>query len=86
MARKLNVKYGDIQIKQHSKVKFSGCMLDETISGEIMALFVIDKMSKKQIMLITVMLMMDFQTESKIRMMNMELIRRTSIKPSSITY
>ena len=28
---KLNVKYGDIQIKQHSKIKYLGCML----SGEI---------------------------------------------------
>ena len=47
VVRKLNVKYGDIQIKQHSKVKFSGCMLDETISGETMAIFVINKMSNK---------------------------------------
>ena len=27
--RKLNIKYGDIQIKQHSKVKYLGYMLDE---------------------------------------------------------
>ena len=31
--RKLNIKYGNIQIKQHSKVKYLGCMLDETMSG-----------------------------------------------------
>ena len=27
--RKLNIKYGDIQIKQHFKVKYLGCILDE---------------------------------------------------------
>ena len=45
--RKLNIKYGDIQIKQHSKVKYLGCMLDETMSGETMALFVINKINNK---------------------------------------
>ena len=34
--RKLNIKYVDIQIKQHSKSKYLGCMLDETMSGETM--------------------------------------------------
>ena len=34
--RKLNIKYGNIQIKQHSKVKYLGCMLDQTMSGETM--------------------------------------------------
>ena len=29
--RKLHVRYGDIQIKQHFKVKYFGCMLDETM-------------------------------------------------------
>ena len=38
--RKLNIKYGDIQIKQHSKVKYLGCMLDET-----MALSIINKIN-----------------------------------------
>ena len=47
VVRKLNTKYGDIQIKQHSKVKFLGCMLDETMPGETMALFVLNKMSNK---------------------------------------
>ena len=46
--RKLNIKYGDIQIKQHSKVKYLGCMLDETMSGETMALSVINKINNKQ--------------------------------------
>ena len=27
--RKLNIKYGDIQIKQHFKVRYLGCILDE---------------------------------------------------------
>ena len=41
--KKLNITYGDIQIKQHSKVKYLGCMLDETISGETTALSVVNK-------------------------------------------
>ena len=45
--RKLNIKYGDIQIKQHSKVKYLGCMLDETMSGETIALSVINKINNK---------------------------------------
>ena len=34
--KKLHIKYGDIQIKQHSKVKYLGCLLDKTMSGEAM--------------------------------------------------
>ena len=45
--RKLNIKYGDIQIKQHSKVKYLGCMLDETMSRKTMALSVINKINNK---------------------------------------
>ena len=45
--RKLNIKYGDIQIKQHSKVRYLGCMLDETMSGETMVLSVINKINNK---------------------------------------
>ena len=36
--RKLNIEYGDIYIKQHSKGKYLGYTLDETMSGETMAL------------------------------------------------
>ena len=36
--KKLHIKYEDIQIKQHSKVKYVGCLLDKTMSGEAMAL------------------------------------------------
>ena len=45
--RKLNIKCGDIQIKQHSKAKYLGCMLDEKMSGETMELFVINKINNK---------------------------------------
>ena len=45
--KKLNIKYGDIQLKQHSKLKYLGCMPDETMSRETMALSVINKISNK---------------------------------------
>ena len=45
--RKLNIKNGNIQINQHSKVKYLGCILDETMSGETMALSVINKINNK---------------------------------------
>ena len=48
--RKLNIKYENIQIKKHSKVKYLGCMLDETMSGETMALSVINKINKLQLL------------------------------------
>ena len=34
------IKYGDIQIKQHSKVKYLGCLLNARIAGEAMALYI----------------------------------------------
>ena len=43
----LNINYGDIQIKQHSKVKYLGCLMDETVSEEAMALNVINKINNK---------------------------------------
>ena len=33
----LSINHGDIQIKQHSKVSYLGCVLDEDLSGEAMA-------------------------------------------------
>ena len=45
--KKLNIKYGDIQIKQHSKVKYLGCSMDEAMSGEAMALNVMHKINNK---------------------------------------
>ena len=43
-AKSLNIVYNGIEIKQHAKVKYLGCILDESLSGESMALNVIDKM------------------------------------------
>ena len=37
-----------MQIRQHSKVTYLGCILDETISGELMALKVINKIKSKR--------------------------------------
>ena len=45
--KKLNVTYGDVQIKQQSKVKYLGCLMDETMSGEAMALNFIHKINNK---------------------------------------
>ena len=47
MVRKIDIKYGDILIKQHSKVKYLGCILDETMSEEKMGLSVINKINNK---------------------------------------
>ena len=45
--KKLCIKYWDIQIKQHSKVKYLGCLLDVTMSEEAMALYVVNKINNK---------------------------------------
>ena len=42
---KLNINYKNIQIKQHSKVTYLRCILDETMLGESMALKVINKIN-----------------------------------------
>ena len=44
---KLKIKYKNRQIKQHSKVTYLGCILDETMSGESMALKVINKINSR---------------------------------------
>ena len=44
---KLKIKYKNIQIKQHSKVTYLGCILDKTMSGESMALKVINKIDSR---------------------------------------
>ena len=41
----LDIQYGDVKIKQYSKVKYLGCELDENLSGEDMALKVIRLMA-----------------------------------------
>ena len=46
-AGKLNIMYNGIEIKQYSKVTYLGCLLDETMSGESMALKTIKKINQK---------------------------------------
>ena len=42
-ARKLNIKYKDLKIKKHSQVTFVGCIFDENLFGELMALRALKK-------------------------------------------
>ena len=44
---KLDITYNGIHIKQCSKVTYLGCILDESLSGESMALYVMDKINNK---------------------------------------
>ena len=44
---KLKISYKNIQIKQHSKVRYLDFILDETISGESMALNGINKKNSR---------------------------------------
>ena len=46
-AEKLNIMYIVNEIKQYSKVTYLGCLLDETMSGESMALKTIEKINQK---------------------------------------
>ena len=46
-AEPLNIIYNGNTIKQHSKVTYLGCILDDTASGESMALNVINKVNSK---------------------------------------
>ena len=46
-AEKLCVKYHDIEIKQHSNVSYLGCILNESLSGDPMALNVINKINSR---------------------------------------
>ena len=43
----LNIHYKNIKIKQYSKVTYLGCILDETLSGESMAIHVINKINSR---------------------------------------
>ena len=43
----LDIKYGEIHIKQYHTVTYLGCLLDETLSGESMALKVINKINSR---------------------------------------
>ena len=44
-AKSLNIVYNGIEIKQHGKVKYLGCIVDKGLSGETMTLNVIDKIN-----------------------------------------
>ena len=46
-AKSLNIVYNGIEIKQHARVKYLGCILDENVSGESMALNVTDKINSR---------------------------------------
>ena len=41
----LHINYNDVNIKQYSKVTYLGCIFDESLSGESMALKVINKIN-----------------------------------------
>ena len=43
----LNINYDSIEIKQHSSVTYLGCVLDESLSGESMAMKVVNKINSK---------------------------------------
>ena len=45
--RKLNIKYKNVKIKQHLQVTYLGYVLDETMSGESMALKSLNKINRK---------------------------------------
>ena len=45
--KKLHINFGDIKIRQDTEVKCLGCLLDETMSGEAMALKVVNKINNK---------------------------------------
>ena len=43
----LDIQFGDVKIKQYSKVTYLGCEVDESLSGEAMALKVINKINSR---------------------------------------
>ena len=45
--KSVNIVYNGIEIKHHAKVKYLGCILNESLSGESMALNVIDKANSR---------------------------------------
>lgn len=44
---KLNITYKDINIEQHSTVTYLGCTLEETLSGEQMAVNIMNKVNSR---------------------------------------
>ena len=47
LVEELDIRSKEIKIKQHKHVNYLGCMLDETMSGETMALRVIEKINSR---------------------------------------
>ena len=47
LVEELNIRYKDIKIKQHKHVNYLACILDETMSGERMALRVVKKINSR---------------------------------------
>ena len=45
--RELNIRYKEINIKQQAQVTYLGCVLDESVSGEPMALNVVNQINGK---------------------------------------
>ena len=43
----LNINYRGTSIKQHTSVKYLGCLLNQTLSGETMATYVLNKINSK---------------------------------------
>ena len=43
----LNIVYGNVKIKQYTKVTYLGCILDESLSGESMALHILNKINSR---------------------------------------
>jgi len=46
-AEQINIHYKEVAIKQHSQVKYLGCILDKCLTGELMALYAIDKINSR---------------------------------------
>ena len=46
-AELLNIVYGNFKIKQYTKVTYLFCILDESLSGESMALYVLNKINPR---------------------------------------
>ena len=47
LVEKLDIKYKEIKIKQHKHMNYLWCVLDETMTGETMALTVIEKINSR---------------------------------------
>ena len=46
-SKPLNIQYNDIKIKQYYKVKYLGCIFDETLSGEFTVIHIINKINSR---------------------------------------